>query len=125
MHPLFTFGSGLFPTQGVSEASGLRPTMIKLRVTVSAAHLKIITGSRGVNQAAQSHVIYSRGHLSQPLMLFHYHLCCGVNRKIASPLAQTDCRRKQSELPGILKSYHSLSIPPVFLSLSLLLVARD
>lgn len=29
-------------------------------------------------------VIYSRGHFSQPLMLFHYHLCCGVNRKIAS-----------------------------------------
>lgn len=39
---------------GASWPSGLRPTMIKLCVTVSATHLRIITGSCGVNQCAES-----------------------------------------------------------------------
>ncbi len=43
-----------FSPRGVSWPSGLRRTVIKPCVTVSAAHLLIITGSWAVNQGAES-----------------------------------------------------------------------
>lgn len=67
--------------RGVSWPSGLRPAMIKPRFTVSAAHLKIITGSRGVNQRAGCRSFIAEAISTEPLMLFHYHLRHGVNRK--------------------------------------------
>lgn len=71
--------------RGVSWPSRLRPAMIKPRFTVSAAHLKIITGSRGVNQQAGSRSFIAEAISSEPLMLFHYHLRRGVNRKHRLP----------------------------------------
>lgn len=95
-----------FSLRGVSCLSGLRPTMIKLCITVIATHLKIIWLLE-CESLYRISVIYSWGHFSRPLMLFHYHLCCGVNTKIASLWLSLIAGLNRLELLQIQKLCHS------------------
>lgn len=80
--PLFTLSCGLFLTLGGGSGWGqpwLSRVLRSLPPPPEDNHWLLECES-----VCRISVIYSRGHFSQPLMLFHYHLCCGVNRKIAS-----------------------------------------